>query len=232
MGEKKEELRPKSFRIKDETASRIKEIAQELGGNQQECLAKLIECYEMQSAKSVMVGKRDEIDKFEGYLNAISRLYTGSLEDMQYTEERVRTEYQAQLLAKDQRIAELEAGIVGDSTVGASLSTELVKEELSSVDSEESQEIARLQSELEEAKAQLERERAEAAEMEAGIKEEVDKLKYLCEMKIQKVKLQMEKKHLEDMEAQKAQYEAELEKYRNVNNTLLSKYEIMFQKLQ
>ena len=36
------ELRPRSFRIDDETAERIKEISNTIGGNQQETLAKLI----------------------------------------------------------------------------------------------------------------------------------------------------------------------------------------------
>lgn len=40
MAESKE-LRPRSFRIDDETAERIKEISNTIGGNQQETIAKL-----------------------------------------------------------------------------------------------------------------------------------------------------------------------------------------------
>ena len=41
-------LKPKSFRITDETADAFKQISAEIGGNQQEALAKLIETYEFQ----------------------------------------------------------------------------------------------------------------------------------------------------------------------------------------
>ena len=46
-------LKPRSYRINDETAEKIKEIAASIGGNQQETLAKLIEAYEFQSGKAV-----------------------------------------------------------------------------------------------------------------------------------------------------------------------------------
>ena len=43
------ELKPKSFRIDDETAKKFKEISENIGGNQQEAMAKLIEAYEFQA---------------------------------------------------------------------------------------------------------------------------------------------------------------------------------------
>ena len=47
------ELKPKSFRIDEATAERFKEISGQIGGNQQETLAKLIEAYEFQSGKAI-----------------------------------------------------------------------------------------------------------------------------------------------------------------------------------
>ncbi len=52
------ELKPRSFRIDDETAERIKEISNIIGGNQQETIAKLIEAYEFQSGKAVLIEKK------------------------------------------------------------------------------------------------------------------------------------------------------------------------------
>lgn len=57
MGESKE-LKPKSFRIDDATADRFKEIAAQIGGNQQETLSKLIEAYEFQEAKQSLQRKK------------------------------------------------------------------------------------------------------------------------------------------------------------------------------
>ncbi|MBQ3781844.1 MAG: hypothetical protein II838_00190 [Lachnospiraceae bacterium] len=221
---KKEELKPKSFRIKEETANRIKEIANELGSNQQECLSRLIECYELQSAKSVMVGKKDEIEKFDGYLNAISRMFTGSLEDIQLTTDRVRNEYEAQLLAKDEKIAELESQIDKVKLADA----EAVEDEKQVAASK----IEALEKEIEELKATLEKERKETEQQEAGIKEEIDKYKSLCEVKIQKLKVQMEQKHMEEIEQMKKDYEQEIGCYRAANATLLNKYELLFQRLK
>ena len=57
MSENKE-LKPKSFRIDDETAEKFKEISSAIGGNQQQTLAKLIEAYEFQSGKAVLTDKK------------------------------------------------------------------------------------------------------------------------------------------------------------------------------
>lgn len=51
-------LKPKSFRITDETAEAFKQISTEIGGNQQEALAKLIEAYEFQKGKAILTEKK------------------------------------------------------------------------------------------------------------------------------------------------------------------------------
>ena len=171
-----------------------------------------------------MVGKKDEIEKFDGYLNAISRMFTGSLEDIQLTTDRVRNEYEAQLLAKDEKIAELESQIDKVKLADA----EAVEDEKQAAASK----IEALEKEIEELKATLEKERKETEQQEAGIKEEIDKYKSLCEVKIQKLKVQMEQKHMEEIEQMKKDYEQEIGCYRAANATLLNKYELLFQRLK
>jgi len=107
MAESKE-LKPKSFRIDDETAEKFKEIAAAIGGNQQETLAKLIESYEFQSGKSILTDKKPDIEQFEKYITAITRMYMGSLEDNQNMSEIVRTEFDALLKSKDSTIQNLQ----------------------------------------------------------------------------------------------------------------------------
>lgn len=102
------ELRPRSFRIDDETAERIKEISNTIGGNQQETLAKLIEAFEFQSGKAVLTEKKADIEQFEKYITAITRMYMGSLEDNQNITETVRTEFDALLKSKDATIQDLQ----------------------------------------------------------------------------------------------------------------------------
>lgn len=102
------ELKPKSFRIDDETAEKFKEISITIGGNQQETLAKLIEAFEFQSGKAILTDKKADIEQFEKYVSAITRMFMGSLEDNQNITETVRTEFDALLKSKDTTIQDLQ----------------------------------------------------------------------------------------------------------------------------
>ena len=102
------ELKPKSFRIDDETAEKFKEISNTIGGNQQETLAKLIEAFEFQSGKAILTDKKADIEQFEKYVSAITRMFMGSLEDNQNIAETVRTEFDALLKSKDATIQDLQ----------------------------------------------------------------------------------------------------------------------------
>ena len=108
MSENKE-LKPKSFRIDDETAEKFKEISSAFGGNQQQTLAKLIEAYEFQSGKAVLTDKKADIEEFEKYITAITRKYMGSLEDNQNLSQTIRTEFDALLSSKDTTIQDLQS---------------------------------------------------------------------------------------------------------------------------
>ncbi|MBD5165211.1 hypothetical protein [Helicobacter sp.] len=102
------ELKPKSFRIDDETAEKFKEISGIIGGNQQETLAKLIEAFEFQSGKAVLTDKKTDIEQFEKYVSALTRMFMGSLEDNQNITETVRMEFDALLKSKDTTIQNLQ----------------------------------------------------------------------------------------------------------------------------
>ena len=102
------ELKPKSFRIDDETADKFKEISASIGGNQQETLAKLIEAFEFQSGKAILTERKADIEQFEKYVNAITRMYMSSLEDNQNITGTVRTEFEALLKSKDATIQDLQ----------------------------------------------------------------------------------------------------------------------------
>lgn len=100
------ETKPKSFRVSEATAEKFKEIAGELGGNQQEAMAKLIEAYEFQQGKAVFK-KTTEIETFEKYVTLLTRMYMSSLEDNQHINETVHSEFAAQLQSKDAVILDL-----------------------------------------------------------------------------------------------------------------------------
>lgn len=102
-------LKPKSFRVDDETAEKFKAISTAIGGNQQETLAKLIEAFEFQSGKAILTEKKADIEQFEKYSNALTRMFMDSLEDNQNIAELVRVEFDAQLKSKDVIIQDLQA---------------------------------------------------------------------------------------------------------------------------
>lgn len=102
------ELKPKSFRIDDETAEKFKEISNSIGGNQQQTLSKLIEAYEFQSGKAVLTERKADIEQFERYTTAITRMFMASLEDNQNITETVKTEFDALLKSKDTTIQDLQ----------------------------------------------------------------------------------------------------------------------------
>ena len=103
------ELKPKSFRLDEETAEKFREISVAIGGNQQETLAKLIEAYEFQTSKAILVDKKGDIEQFEKYVSALTRMYMGTLEDNQNLTETIRTEFDALLKSKDNTIQDLQS---------------------------------------------------------------------------------------------------------------------------
>lgn len=100
-------LKPKTFRIDDETAEKIRKISESIGGNQQEAFAKLVETYEFQTSKEELPDQRVNIEQFEKYTNALSHMYMVSLEANQTMKETVRTEFNALLQSKETEIQKL-----------------------------------------------------------------------------------------------------------------------------
>lgn len=106
------ELKPKSFRIDDETAEKFKEISSAIGGNQQQTLAKLIEAYQFQAGKVILANRKDDIDQFEKYVSCLTNMYMRSLEDNQNITNSVRTEFDALLNSKDTIIQNLQSELI------------------------------------------------------------------------------------------------------------------------
>ena len=103
------ELKPKSFRITTETHEKFKEIAQNLGLNQQLTLEMLIQAYEFEQARTVLGGKADNIEQFQQYAMKLVSLYTDSIERQETQKEAIREEFKRDLISKDEIIIGLQA---------------------------------------------------------------------------------------------------------------------------
>ncbi len=102
------ELKPKSFRIDGETAEKFKEIANSIGGNQQETMQLLINAYYMQTQKAGLVEHKASIEEFERYVTSIITMYTEALQANHKMKESVMQEFDALLKSKDATIQDLQ----------------------------------------------------------------------------------------------------------------------------
>lgn len=164
----KNKTQPKAFRITEETAEKFRIISQELGANQQQAMAKLIEVYELEKGKESMPDLRADIDTFEGYMHAALNMYMQILEANQNMRALVRTEYDALLKSKDNIIADLQ-----EQTEQAK---DAAKQALAT-ESNYQQAIGKAEAKYEELKKELEEERAAGKEKLAEHEQKYNSLK-------------------------------------------------------
>lgn len=247
MAENKE-LKPKSFRIDDATADKFKEISSQIGGNQQETLAKLIEAYEFQSGKVVLMDKKADIEQFESYVSCMTRMYMSSLEDNQNITETVRSQFEALLKSKDCTIQDLqlklsmakekERNAVQESRQKTDevnvLAMEL--EKLKSAHADEREHMSRMLADKEELNRALADScstlKAKLTETEQ-VQEQVKKLKK-AEKEVSELKIKLERQQLEyeraQLELEKA-HNAELAEIKQKHTTDIEHYQAMYKGL-
>ena len=102
------ETKPKSYRIDEETAERIRQITEEIGEGQQAAFARMIEAYSLQKAKVVLVDDRENLEQFENYASILNRMYMDAVEGKHNMKETVRAEYEILLRSKDETISDLQ----------------------------------------------------------------------------------------------------------------------------
>lgn len=155
----------KSFRISDETMDKFKGISTEIGGNQEQALEKLIECYELQQLKGNVATNNDDIEEFENFLSIIARKYIGLMESKINLRDSLRMEYVAELEHKNDEIDSLKKELQNLQTVKSEneslkLEIESLKEKIklfSMANVEDMDSLRSKNSELEKANIKLEK---------------------------------------------------------------------------
>lgn len=102
------ELRVRSLRIDEMTFEKFKSIANQEFGNQGQCLSALVNLYETEKGKLVIVDRKMEIESFQMHANKLNELFLSSLSINQDTEERVKSSFEKLLSSKDNIIADLQ----------------------------------------------------------------------------------------------------------------------------
>ena len=242
----KDNTTTRSFRITEATADKIKEIAAEIGGNQQQTLSKLIEAYELQKGKAVLTDKKADIETFENYNNAIVRMYMTALENGQNATNLAKTQFEAQLNSKDNVIQDLQKQLANakETEQEATADAEGLKEENARLNKH----ISSLMEEFEAKTKDLQDIIADKSNLNRALNETIEQQKIqITEMKeksklVEALKQELEQyknklsKAIKDKEQQQLQYDknimavekklqsekiAEIEKYQNMYFSLL-----------
>lgn len=103
------ELKPVSYRIDDETKEKFKQIAAEIGGNQQDTMSILINAYYLQSKQNGLTEFKGNIDQFQAYVTSIVTMFTNSLQANHDMKTSVMQEFEALLQSKDTTIQDLQS---------------------------------------------------------------------------------------------------------------------------
>ena len=108
MENDQKELKVRSLRIDETTFDKFKSIATEEFGNQGQCLSALVNLYETEKSKHVIVDRKLEIESFQMYINKLQELYLTSLSLNEDTEERIKSSYDRLLESKEKIIQNLQ----------------------------------------------------------------------------------------------------------------------------
>ena len=203
----------RSFRIDEETAEKFKEISMKLGGNQQETMAKLVEAYEFQSGKAVIVEKRADIEKFESYVTILTRMYMDTLSDNQNITECVRTEFEALLKSKDETIMQLQSMV----ELSRRDVTELV---------EENERLENEKKQLESENEKINSELSEKSKINQNLMKTYDSLnEQISEYKQKLAMLDAMKENFNNMQTEHEEIKKENDFLREKNERLIEEYE-------
>ena len=119
--ENSSELKVKSFRADDETFEKFKGLAAEEFGNQGQCLAALINLYEIEKSKLVLGDRKIEVETFQTHLNRLGELFLASMQLNQDAEIRVRGDFERLLVSKDKIISDLQTKVAEQSSAAQRL---------------------------------------------------------------------------------------------------------------
>ena len=197
------EIKPKYFRVDDETAAKIEQLSTEVFHSKNECLKALIQIYELEQNKKTMPGFATDIDNFRAHLSIIEESYLHLLQLNADGELRIREEYSLQLSTMTKNMAALQESLdTAKSEQGTykelyreqrDLATkryeELDKAYTSLNDKEKL--VKMLETQIEESKKQL-----DSLTTELALKEE--RLAQLNALETENEKLQTENEHLEE----------------------------------
>lgn len=109
--EETKEIKPRYFRIDDETAEKIERLSTEMFNSKNECLKSLVQLYELEQSKKTLPGFATDIDNFRAHMSIIEESYLHLLQLNADGELRIREEYSLELSTMTKNIAALQESL-------------------------------------------------------------------------------------------------------------------------
>jgi len=109
--EKREPVKPTSVRLSDTVQEKFRKLCSDLDLNQDNTLNTLLSAYEMQVMKDYIPERAVEIESFLMHIESLSAAFKASLQINQEAEERVRLNFNQQLISNQKTIESLQAEV-------------------------------------------------------------------------------------------------------------------------
>lgn len=226
------ELKPKSFRIDDETNEKLKLIMKDFP-NQNLALQKMVEVYEFQQGKESIADRKADIEEFEKYVSCLVRMYMTSLESNQNQKELIRGEFDSQLRILKEKLEATrqekdEISLKLKKYASENEDLKQVNERLSTEYKAKIEDLQDMLKEKEESNKLLKSAGVELKEKVEQMKADVEQNKVLCQeldsLKIKYDKLETTYKSLQaESSHEKEKYEKELAETKKYENEVIER---------
>lgn len=110
------DVKPRSYRIDDETQKNFEELTKKYFGSKNECLKSLIQLYELEESKKTLPGFTADIDNFRMHLSVIEESYLHILQMNADAEQRVGEKYALEITSMKKTISSLQASLEKSSS--------------------------------------------------------------------------------------------------------------------
>lgn len=226
------ELKPKSFRIDDETNEKLKAIMKDFP-NQNLALQKMVEVYEFQQGKESITDRKADIEEFEKYVSCLVRMYMTSLESNQNQKELIRGEFDSQLRTLKEKLdnARQEKDDIALNSKKYASENEQLKQSMERLKTEYNAKIDSMQDILREKEESNQLLKSAGADLKAKVEQmtvEVKQTKVIRQeldsLKIQYDKIETAYKSLQDESShEKEKYEKELAETKKHENEAIER---------
>ena len=179
-----EEMKVRSFRISDSVLEKFKAFCNDFD-NQNLALDSLINAYEVQNAKAILVDRQTDIADYDMHIQALQSAFLRSLELNENAERRIRAEFKSLLSSKDEIILQLQS-----EKTQAQNQSEQDKNAYNTLRQTTNERIKAMQEEVTESKIALQNAN-ERADIERKAREQAETISLMLSEQVEQLKKQI-----------------------------------------